>query len=162
MRPLLPITLVMIGIVGVSMGYSPNLSSGQILLEIPATSGATIGEVTFGNPESGITEFRVTEPCFLIFGVTSGDLRTLEKAFYELRVTVSVFNISRKLVGSAKLQLVVNGSRNPSMGNNVATLDQKLPRGTYQAAVTISYWTGAIAENITNSFTMHVIPKAKK
>jgi hypothetical protein len=139
-----------------------NLPRAEILVKIPATSGATIGEVTFGTPESGIAEIVLSKTSSPSFMITSNDLSTLEDAFYELNVTIEVFNESGEFAGMAQLQLVIDGRRNPATDNNVATLDEKLPKGTYQVIITVSYWTGAVTESIANSFTIHVIPRATK
>lgn len=135
----------------------PNTLRAGILVKIPATSGATIGEVTFGTPRHGIAEVVLCKTSSPSFMVTSSDLRTLEKAFYELNVTIKVFNKSGEFVGMAQLRLVVGGGRNPARDNNIVTLNAKLSKGTYQVVITIFYWTGAITKKIANRFTIQTI-----
>jgi len=163
MRPLISIALMMVAILGGTfVAPSLNLPGGGILVKIPATSGAAIGEVTFGAPESGIAEIVLSKTSSPSFMVTSNDLSTLEGAFYELNVVIEVFKESGEFAGMAQLQLVTDGSRNPAIDNNVVTLDGELPKGTYQVIIIVSYWTGAVTENIANSFIIHVIPRAAK
>jgi hypothetical protein len=135
----------------------PNSPTAGILMKIPATSGATIGQVTFGIPQSGIAKIVLSKTYTPSFMVTSSGLCTLEKSFYELNATIKVFNESGELVGMARLRLVVDGSRNPTRDNNIVTLNAKLQRGTYNVVITIFYWTGTITEKMAGTFTIQTI-----
>jgi len=164
MRPLKPITLITALIFIGTLSTQNALSCWQqkciTRIELPKLTGATIGQITLGTPQNGITETGVTKKSIPSFMVTSSDLRTLEKAFHELKITIQLYNKNGVLAGTAQLTLIINGKRNPPKANNIATLDTKIPKGTYQVVIKIFYWTAPITHEIQDRFFIHVIPKA--